>query len=212
MQIDDAIDKVEFKFTARPDDEAAVRAFLKGRPSKTRDVSFHDTRTLTLNGRGIILRVRGDESTVKLRPAGLGVAIAAKAENDDVKIELDVAGKAVCSAKLDDVGGAAGPFSDVQRALLERYSPGVPWDEVVPLGPIAATVWEVDDVLDDGFTLDAEEWSVDHLSFVELSVKVGRKKADDARAAFQKFLEGLVEDVDGDPSRKTERVLRWLAG
>jgi hypothetical protein len=212
MQIDDAIEKVEFKYTALPADEASVRAFLAPHPSKQRDVFFHDTKALALNGRGVILRVRGDESTVKLRPAGLGVAIAAQAENAEMKIELDVAGKAVCSAKLDDAVGAADPFSDVQRTLLERYSPGVPWDDVVRLGPIAATVWEIDGVLDDGFTLDAEAWSVDHLSFVELSVKVRRKKADEARAAFHKFLDGIVGDTAGDQSRKTERVLRWLAG
>jgi hypothetical protein len=214
MDIDDAIDKVEFKYTARAgDDEAKVRAFLDDHPSEKRKVSFYDTRTLEVLGRGIVLRVRGKETTVKLRPAGPAVAIAAKAANDDIKIELDVAGKAVWSAKLDDdTVDAAIPFSDVQRDLLDRYTPGVPWGEVGELGPIASTVWEFKDLLADGFKLEAERWSVDHLDFVELSVKARREKADEARAAFNAFLTGLVGGTEGDPSRKTERVLRWLAG
>jgi hypothetical protein len=216
MQIDDAIEKVEFKYTAPAgDDEAKVRAFLADHPSEQRKVSFYDTRALTVSGRGIVLRVRGQETTVKLRPAGPAVAIAAKATDDEIKLELDVvADKAVWSAKLDDdaVDDAANPFTAAQRDLLDRYTAGVPWKELEALGPIASTVWEIEDVLADGFKLEAERWTVDHLDFVELSVKARRGKADEARAAFHAFLAGLVGDTDGDRSRKTERVLRWLAG
>jgi hypothetical protein len=36
-------------------------------------------------------------------------------------------------------------------------------------------------------------------------------KDDEAQTAFRALLTGLVKDVDGDRSRKTERMLRRLA-
>ena len=97
------------------------------------------------------------------------------------------------------------------HATLRLYLLRVPWTEIVELGPIASTAWEIKDVLADGFKLEAERWTVDHLDFVELSVKAKREKADKAIAAFDDFLIDLVGGTVGDASRKTERVLRWLA-
>jgi hypothetical protein len=205
------IDTVEFKFTAVPGDEARVRALLAGHESTERTVFFHDTQSLLVNGRGIVLRVRDGESTVKLRPAGPDVAAAARANDEKVKIEFDVvAGDWVLSAKRNHTIDGGDLWSDAQRDLIERFTPGVPWERLEQLGPIDANAWEIDGLLGPDLTLDAEEWSVNHLNFVELSVKVDRKRAEAAQAAFRTFLTKHVKDVDGEHSRKTERVLKTL--
>jgi hypothetical protein len=205
------IDTVEFKFTAVPEDEAKVRALLADHKPAKRTVFFHDTASLLVAGRGIVLRERDDESTVKLRPAGPDVATAAAAIDGKVKIEFDVvADEWVLSAKRDHTIDGADVWSDKQRDLIQRFTPGVPWDRLKRFGPIDATVWKIDDVLGSGLRLDAEEWFVNHLNFVELSVKADRDKAEAAQKAFHTFLTGLVDDVDGERSRKTERVLKTL--
>src|SRR3954470_17593081 len=106
MEIDPAIDKLEFKFTTDPDDEGRVLAFLLDHPVQQREVYFYDTPGLALSKRHLILRGRvteGEaETTVKLRPAERDAAIAAHAANDKVRLELDVVGdEVVWSAKLD---------------------------------------------------------------------------------------------------------------
>jgi hypothetical protein len=210
------IDKVELKFTALPEDEQRVLDFLAGHESKHRDVYFYETRPRTVSGRGIVLRVREEgaerKSTVKLRPAGPGVAIAARQDNPEIEIELDeVAGAAVLSAKLDHEFQQGDPFSAAQRRLVDRFTPGIAWDDLERLGPVDATVWELKrpDGLD--HKLAGEAWRVDGFHFVELSIKVDPDDADAARAAFRTFLATLVDDVGGDRSRKTERVLELLA-
>ena len=79
------------------------------------------------------------------------------------------------------------------------------------LGPITARVWEIEDLPGFPFKLAAEEWSIPGEHFIELSIKVKPGKADEAQTAFRAFLAGLVKDVDGDRSRKTERMLKRLA-
>ncbi|WP_028062214.1 hypothetical protein [Solirubrobacter soli] len=212
------IDKVELKFTAVPADKGRVVAFLSDFPMKQRKVYFYDDEDLSLFERHVILRGRitdgeGD-TTVKLRPVEPDVAGAAKDVNDDVRIELDVVGDdETLSAKLDhdDVDTGAikqgewdGLFTDEQKALAGDI------DGIKPLGPIAARVWEIEDLPGFPYKLAAEEWSVHDLHFVELSIKVKPGDVKDAKPVFKAFLTGLVKDVAGDPSRKTEQVLRKL--
>jgi hypothetical protein len=212
MKIDERVDTVEFKFTAVPADEARVRELLSAHPSTTRDVFFYDTKSLAVNGRGVVLRERGDESTVKLRPAGPEVAYAAQAKLKKVKVEFDVVADAwVLAAKRNHTIDDGKTFSDEQQELIDGFTPGVPpLKSLEKLGPIHTIAWEIDGLLDSGFTLDAEEWFVNHLNFVELSVKADRDKAEAAQKAFRTFLTALVHDVDGERSRKTERVLKTL--
>jgi hypothetical protein len=210
------IDKVELKFTALPEDEQRVLDFLAGHESKHRDVYFYETRPRTVSARGIVLRVRDEgverKSTAKLRPAGRGVAIAARQDNPKVEIELDeVAREAVLSAKLDHEFEPGDPFSAEQRRLIDRFTPGIAWDALERLGPVDATVWEVKRPSGLDYKLAAEAWRVEDFHFVELSIKVDPDEADEARTAFRTFLAALVDDVDGDRSRKTERVLELLA-
>jgi hypothetical protein len=220
MKIDPAIEKVEFKFTAAEEDEGRVIAFLLGHPVEQREVYFYDTPALALSARGVILRGRvtaGEgETTVKLRPVEREAAIAADEANGKVRIELDVVGDdGTWSAKLDrdDVDPAAvaaGAWDELFSAKQLRLAGDIAFEDLSVLGPIAARVWS--DLPGLPYELGAEEWSVRDLHFVELSIKVDPGEAAAARTAFRRFLGGLVSDVAGDRSRKTDRVLRALAG
>ena len=80
------------------------------------------------------------------------------------------------------------------------------------LGPITARVWEIEDPSDLPYKLAAEEWSVAGLTLHRALDQGQARQGREAQKAFRKFLTGLVEDVDGDQSRKTERMLKRLAG
>lgn len=219
------IEKVEFKFTAARADERRVLGFLGAQAPAHRTVFFYDTPALALKAKHLFLRGRvtegAGESTVKLRPVSERDATAAKNADDDVRIELDVVGdERAPSAKLDHepvdpsaiaAGDLDELFSKDQRKLIERIGGGDALEGVKALGPIAARVWEIEDLPGFPFKLAAEEWSIPGEHFIELSVKVKPGKADEAHAAFHAFLAGLVKDVVGDRSRKTERMLTRLA-
>jgi hypothetical protein len=219
------IEKVEIKFTAVPQDEARVLDFLAVHAPAHRTVFFYDTPELALKERCVFLRGRvtegAGESTVKLRPVTEQAAEIAKDVSDDAKIELDVVGsKRDPSAKLDHepvdpdaiaAGDMDGLLSKDQRKLVKRVAGDDAFDGLEALGPITARVWEIDDLPGFPFKLAAEEWSIPGEHFLELSVKIKPGKADEAQEAFQAFLTGLVKNVAGDRSRKTERMLARLA-
>jgi hypothetical protein len=220
------IEKVEIKFTAAYEDEGRVLEFLAAHSPAHRTVYFYDTPDLALKDTCLFLRGRvtegAGESTVKLRPVTEQDAAAAKDISDDVKVELDVVGtKRDPSAKLDQepvdpAAIAAGDtdrlFSKDQRKLIERVAGDDAFNGLEVLGPITARVWEVEDLPGFPFKLAAEEWSIPGEHFIELSIKVKPGKADEAQAAFRAFLTGLVTNIEGDRSRKTERMLARLAG
>ena len=221
MEIDPAIQKVEFKFTALSEDEGRVLDFLAGHPRQQRQVYFYDTEALELKQEKIFLRGRvtdgAGESTAKLRPVERDVAIAAHGGNDKVRIELDVVGaEEAWSAKLDrdpidpaaiETGDMDALFSNKQRKLIGDRG----LDDLKVLGPIEAHVWEIEDLPGFPYKLAAEEWSIPGEHFIELSIKVKPGEAGTARLVFRAFLTGLVRDIDGDRSRKTERMLQRLA-
>ena len=186
---------------------------------------FYDTPGLALKAKHLFLRGRvtegAGESTVKLRPVSERDAAAAKNADDDVRIELDVVGDepgAVGEARPRAGGPERDRGGEPGRAVLQGPAQADRADAgdgalegVKALGPIAARVWEIEDLPGFPFKLAAEEWSIPGEHFIELSVKVKPGKADEARAAFHAFLAGLVKDVVGDRSRKTERMLKRLA-
>jgi uncharacterized protein YjbK len=216
-------DKIEFKITARPDEEPAVQDLLRRAkvPAARRRVYFFDTPQLDLFARDLVLRARitdgdDDDSTVKLRPVpGSGVPDAWS----DARIELDVVGtKEVPSAKLDGkpsrgeieevergdrkVGKL---FSQAQEALVAPQDV----DELTVLGPIDARKWDLPKEI---FPLDlsVEQWSLpDGTHFFELSFKVKPEQRDDAQRAFAALLKEL--EIKGDPEAKTPKVLRFFA-
>jgi hypothetical protein len=228
------IERVEFKLTLLPPDEAKVPALLRsaGRLPQRRKVYFYDTADLRLFGSDLILRARvtqgeDDDSTVKLRPVDPDDARAPWRRIDAIRVELDVVGdKRVCSAKLEgapddgeieDVDArrrrVGALFTRAQEELVAAYAPdGTALRDLEVLGPVDARKWELDDL--DGFpyTLVIEEWSLPDASrFIEFSFKVDPGEADAAHAAFLALLKRIDVDVEGDQTAKTPRVLEYFA-
>jgi hypothetical protein len=232
-ELDPAIQKLEFKVTVLPAEEAKVQAELRrtGVSPARRKVYFYDTPTLALFARDLVLRARvtdgdDDDSTVKLRPLPLPDIPARWVATDAVRIELDVVGKKqVPSAKLDgepDRGeieqvehGAlelSKLFTKAQEALVADELPsGTSLNALVVLGPVDARKW---DLPPETFPhkLSVEEWSLpDGTHFIELSFKVTPDEAQAAERAFHALLDGLEIGHDGDPDPKTPRVLKFFA-
>jgi uncharacterized protein YjbK len=233
LDLDPAIEKVEFKVTALAGDEAKVQALLRALKAvpRERTVYFYDTKELALKAKDLVLRARTtegdkDDSTLKLRPGGLGAGEAWR-EVDDVRVEADVVGeRTVNSVKLDgrpDPGEiaqvAAGErsvgslFGGDQGQLYRDYAPdGISLAELSVLGPIYALVWDLENLGGFDHKLGVEQWTLpDASDFLELSFKADAGDADAARADFHILLNRLGIDVTGDPQPKTDRVLRFFA-
>lgn len=228
------IGEVEFKHTLVALDEDKVPAIFREelKQPQRRKVYFYDTRKLDLyNQSHLVLRARvtqgdDDDSTVKVRPASLKDD-APWREIGGVEIELDISGKApTCSAKLEDnpkrgevedvevdrrrIGSL---FSHQQEDLVTAYAPkSVGFDDLEVLGPVDARKWVFDDL--DGFPykLCIEEWSLpDTTRFIELSIKVERREASSAQAAFHALLQRIGVNVAEGQEQKTPRVLKFFA-
>src|SRR4051812_12951634 len=88
------IEKVEFKYTLADADVAAFGKRLEHAQPRARNVYFYDTKELALNALHLVLRFRTtegekDNSTVKLRPAGIADDGAAWRKLDDLEFEAD---------------------------------------------------------------------------------------------------------------------------
>jgi hypothetical protein len=221
------VGSVEIKVVASERGERAVYrelGLLDLEPER-RDVYYFDTPSLRLFDRGLVLRARvirdgADDSTVKIRPFGereerrwSGI--------EDLEVELDVIGDAaVRSAKLgarrdrseiEDVGAGRRPirdlFSEEQAALVR-----IPWDALVPLGPIRVHRWSVTpDAVDTPVVV--EEWvlpSADNV--VELSIRVEPAGWREAQRRFMAFLGERHIEVDPDQRAKTRWALGYFAG
>ncbi|MEV6976635.1 hypothetical protein [Kitasatospora sp. NPDC093806] len=195
---------------------------------------------------GVILRVRTgdtpDDLTVKLRPVD-----PAKLHNPfdqafkdgegdeefEYKIEEDRAGDRRTpaasatqnhpqSALLDVVDSSPDLSTALvkqQRKFLSECAPGVRFDRLVALGPIASTKFK--DVALDDLEVDLERWQVVGLDFLEVSIRVKPKdneKPEEFEARVtrkQQKLEAAVTAhgvaVSANPENKTRRVLEALA-
>jgi hypothetical protein len=212
--------KIEFKVTVFPEEEPAVRKELErqGATLRQREVYFYDTPGLALKAKSVFLRARTTEdedpdSTVKLRPFD-GGDYPPKWEQagEDVRYEIDIVGaKKVGSLKLDgdiDANDLKDPkklFDDIQETLVPE-----PWDEIRPLGPVHAHLWELEyDTVPK--KLSVEEWTLSGgPHFIELSFKADPEDEDEARQGFHALLDSLGIGHDGRPS-KTEIVLQHFA-
>src|SRR5262245_18836109 len=234
--LSEGIGGVEFKTTVVPADEDKVRDLLKqsGEQPDERKVYFYDTKELVLLSEDVVLRARindgdDDDSTVKLRPVGLDVALAEQRTiGEALRIEVDVAptGDPVRSAKLDgtpprgaikavhEKGHPLGAwFSAEQQAVFARHAPaGITVFDLAVLGPVEARKWSLKAV--DGFDhkLTIEKWMLpdDGGHFYELSFKVDGAEAITARDDFSALLERLGIDPGGQ-AQKTPRVLKFFA-
>jgi hypothetical protein len=104
-------------------------------------------------------------------------------------------------------------FSRRQEELVKAYAPrGVGFDDLKVLGPVDARKWVFDDLDDFPYKLCIEEWSLpDTTRFIELSIKVKRKEAAEAQAAFRALLERIGIELSKGQEQKTPRVLRFFA-
>ncbi|MDX2524634.1 hypothetical protein ACSCB1_02950 [Streptomyces europaeiscabiei] len=126
---------------------------------------------------------------------------------------------AALSGAVEQGADPAAPIDAVQDQFLHACAPAVRLDGLVALGPILST--KADDVPLDDLDVDLEAWSVAGLEFLEASIRVKPKDADDteeltARAERkQRKLEDAVRErgvtVSEHPESKTRRVLTALA-
>jgi CYTH domain len=221
-ELDDKVEKVEFKVTVLKTDESKVRGMLAAAEPVPRTVYFYDTPDLDLDRRNVVLRARvtgmKEQSTVKLRPVPLPVP-APWSETGKVEIEVDVVGaEPTTSAKLDrtldpgDIEPTRKPsklFNEAQETLIASVLPSL--DDLRLLGPIDAKKWELEP---DGFRhkLEIEEWTVDDsLHFIELSIKVDRRDADEAGREWHALLDGRDISHTHVQVSKTRAVLEHFA-
>jgi hypothetical protein len=228
---------VEIKVNFGPDQiEKAKKVFGLDRESKDRQIWFGEILSgqdgrdaLPLLERGVILRVRATKKqsgdvTLKLRgPDGCIDASAwdkrTRSLTGESKLEGDWADQRLVSASLtaksdkagrEDLAAELPPITslmseeqtDLARELL------ISIDGVELLGPIVAQKWEHEQ--EGG--IDAEEWSVGSLHFLEISVvaKAGTDPEEAQQELEQRARAGGLEFEEGG-GPKTTLVLQHLA-
>jgi len=224
---------IEVKVTVLERDEtAALRKFgLERKDGQPRRIFFYDTRKLDLYGKGVCLRARemeGDEcdSTVKIRPVEPKRVAGKWRKRDGFKVESDIVGSSiVCSAsytteqrqkEIDEVATGERPiaklFSGEQEEFLSEMAPiQVGFDELVPLGPVAALRWKF---RHEGlpYELCAEEWRLpDGRDVIEISIKARPAEAAAAQAALEGFLAELGIAPETRQQTKTRTALEYFA-
>lgn len=225
--------RVELKVTIDPAHilRARSRLSLRNAASEQRRIWFYDTLALDLFETGAVLRAReivgdDDDSTIKLRPLARTDLDPSWLELEGFKCELDRLPDretpscsltvAQDAGEIDDVGDGDRAidklFSADQEALLEAYGPAVEWDELWPLGPIAARVWTLrSDALPAKLT--AELWYLpDATQVLEVSMKVPVADGDDGMVSLLELMGELDLAVATEQETKTLRALEQLVG
>ena len=224
--------EIKVNFTGSQIEKAKEAFGLKPDAAEKRDIYFGEIRTgrdgreaLPLLDRGVILRVRAKKDTgdvtVKLRGADGGIDVPVWDAADlagEKKIEGDWGDRRQISASLtvksDDAGRtdfeAGLPpivdlMSDDQEALAGRLL--VPLGDVELLGPVTARKWKHDDI---GGDLDAEEWKVDNLHFLEISI-VATTDPEQAQEDLLKRVQAAGLTPADEQKTKTTQVLQHLA-
>jgi len=228
----DHCDTVELKLTVPEQDQRSTVAALGLDPlqAEIRQVFFLDTPDLTLNGSGLVARVRrsqrkGDDSVVKLRPVVPDELPAKLRRSPGFGVEVDaMPGGFVCSASLkgippnDIVKGVSGKrplrklFTKEQRALFAEHAPeGIELDGLSVLGPIF--VLKLRYIPKDfDRKLVAEMWLYpDNTRILELSTKCAPSEAFDVSAAARAFLAQKGVDLLGEQQTKTRTALDFYA-
>ncbi len=228
----DHCDTVELKLTVPEQDQRSTVAALGLDPlqAEIRQVFFLDTPDLTLNGSGLVARVRraqrkGDDSVVKLRPVVPDELPAKLRRSPGFGVEVDaMPGGFVCSASLkgvpptDILKGVSGKrplrklFTKEQRALFAEHAPeGIELDGLSVLGPIFVLKLRY---VPKGFDrkLVAEMWLYpDNTRILELSTKCEPSEAFDVAAEARTFLAGKGVDLLGEQQTKTRTALDFYA-
>jgi hypothetical protein len=228
----DHCNTVELKLTVPEQDQRSTVAALGLDPlqAEIRQVFFLDTPDLTLNGSGLVARVRrsqrkGDDSVVKLRPVVPDELPAKLRRSPGFGVEVDaMPGGFVCSGSLkgvpptDILKGVSGKrplrklFTKEQRALFAEHAPeGIELDDLSVLGPIfVLKLRYVPKGLDR--KLVAEMWLYpDNTRILELSTKCAPSEAFDVAAEARGFLAGKGVDLLGEQQTKTRTALDFYA-
>lgn len=231
---DSASPEVELKITLRSDQIglAKQKFGLRDSVAAKRDVWFYDTLDLELFESGVILRGRSkskdsDDSTVKLRPMNAEDIAPEWFDLDGFKCEEDRSlDKSVSSCSLSatqDEGEleaiAAGEravdkaFSSEQEDFLASYAlEAATWDELYPLGPVAAQVWKVVPKTF-GRKLTMELWQLEDSSrILEVSMRAAPELADQRLEELASYLESRGFDTSTQQETKTRAALAHLAG
>ncbi len=233
LKLDDSIDSVELKLTV-PHGEGRATARALGidlLDVQLRQIYFFDTPDLALYEKGIVLRARriqkdDHDCVVKLRPVIPGQIDPRWRQSDGMVIEVDVVGgKPIYSASLKAVrrpsqieevleGKLPLPklFRKEQRAFLSEHAPtNIPWDRLVPLGPInVGKLKTTPNGL--GYPTVVEVWYYpDGSNILELSVKVKPKRVEQARQEGRAFIESIGLKLGGEQQTKTRKALLFFA-
>ena len=225
-------DSVELKLTV-PAEHHRSTAFALGIDpidAHVRMVCFYDTRDLTLNQAGLVVRARrvqgrADDSVIKLRPVVPEEIPDELRRSPSMVVELDaMPGGYVCSASMkarigeDDVRrNIAGDravrklFTKEQRAFYSAHAPdGLELDELVLLGPIL--VLKVNVTPEElGRKMVAELWLYpDGSRILELSTKCAPADMFQVAAEARAFLAGRGVDLSGEQQTKTATALDYF--
>lgn len=228
------VDSVELKLTVADADRNATISSLDMDPldAEIRQVIFFDTKDLTLDKAGIVVRARRiqrrpADSVIKLRPVDPGQVSAKERTSSAFSLELDVMPTGfVCSGSMKnfsindsdvkDVIAGRKPikklFSKEQRALFASRAPdGIDLDALSVLGPISVLKLKF---APSGFTrkLVAELWFYpDGSRILELSTKCAPNDAQLAARETMNFLTTRGVKAGLGQSTKTRSALEYFS-
>ena len=225
-------DSVELKLTLPDSDQRSTITALALDPldAQIRQVFFFDTRDLTLNEHGVVVRARrvqrkGDDSVVKLRPVVPGDLSDDMRSSAAFGVEVDASPEGfVCSGSMMGVPGssvreAVGGkqplrklFSKEQRAFFAEHAPaGIEIDDLKVLGPIFVLKLKYSPE-ELGRRLVAEVWLYpDDTRILELSTKCAPSEAFQVAAETRAYLAGRGVNLEGEQQTKTKTALEYFA-
>ena len=228
------VDSVELKLTVADADRVSTINSLGMDPldAELRQVVFFDTKDLTLDKAGIVVRARRiqrrpADSVIKLRPIDPTKVSSKERTSPAFSIELDVMPSGfVCSGSMKnlsindsdvkDVLAGRKPikklFTKEQRALFAARAPeGIDLDSLSILGPITVLKLKFAPV---GFTrkLVAELWSYpDGSRILELSTKCAPSDAQLAARETMNFLTTRGVKAGSGQATKTRSALEYFS-
>jgi len=227
------VHSVELKLTVPDADRRSAVEALGMDPiaAQIRQVFFFDTPDLSLNGHGVVVRVRRiqgkpADAIVKVRPLDPEEAPATALASPNFGVEVDaMPGGFVCSGRmkaeladakvLEMLGGShtlRKLLTAEQRDLYRRHAPPeLKLRHLVKLGPI--NVLKLKFIPRDfNRKLVAELWNYpDGSRLLELSTKCTPQEAFDVAAETKVFLSGLGIDLSAVQETKTKRALEYFA-
>jgi hypothetical protein len=226
--------EIKVNFTGMQIERAKEVFGLEADDADEREIRFGEILTgadgrgaLPLLERGVILRVRSKkesgEVTLKLRGPDGCVDVPAWTRavaqvTDEKKIEGDWADHRLVSASLTAKSDKAGrkDFEEGAPAIADLMSEDqkklgdtlmIALGQVELLPPISARKWKHEH---DG-DVDAEEWTVGDLHFLEISVLAKADPAGAQRALHQRVVDGGLK-LEEEQKPKTTQVLKFLTG